>query len=171
MPSNESGRQTLLFSATMPKVLIEFTKSGIMDADPNVVRLDKDATVSQELRIGFVCVRSQDRDATMIHLLRDVLPKARCTASNHELGDDDDDGEKIILSKKKRDEGKKSGMKGGIIKSNGKKKSELGLTLIFAATRHHVDYLTILINNSGIGGSQGNIATCIYGKIIKWFKA
>lgn len=169
MPSNESGRQTLLFSATMPKVLVEFTKSGIMDSDPNVVRLDKDATVSQELRIGFVCVRSKDKDASLIHLLRDVLPKAQCTGANDKLEGDDDDGEKIILSSKKdkrdKDKGKKKKFKGGIDKSNDhcQKKSELGLTLIFAATRHHVDYLTILINNSGIGGNRGDIATCIYG--------
>jgi Superfamily II DNA and RNA helicases len=84
MPSSESGRQTLLFSATMPKMLVEFTKSGIMDTDPQVVRLDKDATVSEELRIGFITVRSQEKDAALLHLLRDVLPGAA-----HSLGQSD----------------------------------------------------------------------------------
>ena len=151
MPATESGRQTLLFSATMPKVLVEFTRSGVMDSDPNVVRLDKDATVSQELRVGFVCLRSQDKDAALIHLLRDVLPKAKCFSS------DDDNAKKITQENE----------------DGTTEKNKLGLTLIFAATRHHVDYLTILINNSGIGGfsrrdandTDGDIATCIYGSM------
>lgn len=144
MPSSESGRQTLLFSATMPKMLVEFTKSGIMDTDPQVVRLDKDATVSEELRIGFITVRSQEKDAALLHLLRDVLPGAA-----HSLGQSD----------KSKQGGSSEEHKG---------KHVLGLTLIFAATRHHVDYLRILINNSGIGNAAGNnndVATSIYGSM------
>ena len=163
MPSTESGRQTLLFSATMPKILIEFTRSGIMDSDPSVVRLDKDATVSEELRIGFVTIRSQDKDAALLHLLRDILPKANCTTQKNNENNIDADAETIIASKKKKDRLL------GLTKDRHSYQSKLGLTLIFAATRHHVDYLTILINNSGIGGQRsnkvenGDIATCIYG--------
>ena len=136
-----------------------------MDSDPNVVRLDKDATVSQELRIGFVCVRSQDKDAALIHLLRDILPRAQCSAATY---NDSDEDEEIRNDKHRSDKGKKKSKfkGGGGIKKGGdrfQKKSELGLTLIFAATRHHVDYLTILINNSGIGCNRGDIATSIYG--------
>jgi len=128
MPSGGGARQTMLFSATMPKVLVEFTKSGIMDVEPAVVRLDKDATVSDELRIGFICVRSREKDGTLLHLLRDVLTLVPPSVSN--------DG-----------------------------KQSIGLTLIFAATRHHVDYLTTLINNASLDGNNGSssIATCIYG--------
>lgn len=145
MPSSESGRQTLLFSATMPKILVEFTKSGIMDTDPQVVRLDKDATVSEELRIGFITIRSQEKDAALLHLLTDVLPDATQTDSSSRQNE-----------KSKHGNSKEQGAK-----------RALGLTLIFAATRHHVDYLRILINNSGIGntGNYDDIATSIYGSM------
>ena len=174
MPSTESGRQTLLFSATMPKVLIEFTRSGIMDADPSVVRLDKDATVSEELRIGFVCVRSQDKDAALIHLLRDVLPKAKCISDDKNIQEDEiDESNESKETQAEANDKKKLQFKNSVAFSKGRtvNKSKLGLTLIFAATRHHVDYLTILINTSGIGGpcsstdDSGDIATCIYGSM------
>lgn len=154
MPSTESGRQTLLFSATMPKVLIEFTKSGIMDPDPQVVRLDKDATVSEELRIGFITVRSQEKDGTLLHLLRDVLPGSLDNRDTNR--ETDEDSEQVT---KKSKYSKKS--------HESHHDHPLGLTLIFAATRHHVDYLTTLINNAGICGSTRGekIATCIYGSM------
>mmetsp|Transcript_25700 Transcript_25700/g.31659 ORF Transcript_25700/g.31659 Transcript_25700/m.31659 type:complete len:1036 (+) Transcript_25700:141-3248(+) len=149
MPGTEAGRQTLLFSATMPKVLIEFTRCGIMDSDPNVVRLDKDATVSDELRIGFICVRSQEKDAALIHLLRDVLPKKEIVESDKQTHSN----KKQQSEKQKQQQNVLDVVKG--------EKTKLGLTLIFAATRHHVDYLTTLVNNSCIGDQ--NVATCIYG--------
>jgi len=103
-------RQTLLFSATMPKALAEFAKSGLQD--PSVVRLDNEANVSDELRVGFLTCRSADKDATLLYLLRSVIP----------------------VDKDK-------------------------LTLVFAATRHHVEFLTNLIKSTGID------ATCIYGSM------
>lgn len=120
MKGSEEGRQTTLFSATMPKVLIEFTKCGLMDDDPHVVRLDKEANVSDELRIGFVVVKSNEKDGALLHLLRDVLVYTPNTAG---------DSRKV------------------------------GLTLIFAATRHHVDYLHQLINRAGLKSG------CIYGSM------
>ena len=168
MPNSESGRQTLLFSATMPKMLVEFTKSGIMDSDPQVVRLDKDATVSEELRIGFVTVRSQEKDGALLHLLRDVLPGAvnhtNDKVEDGEEGDGEGDEEEAPPTPK-QDKGKK-----GKKRHDGKKDFErhpLGLTLIFAATRHHVDYLTMLINHASLGkGADGlNVAAPIYGSM------
>jgi len=177
MPNSESGRQTLLFSATMPKILVEFTKSGIMDSDPQVVRLDKDATVSEELRIGFITVRSQEKDGALLHLLRDVLPNAITTEAQKEKNQRGFKGKKKIKEQEKGEDQEDDGKKGGKGKKKKKGKdqeeeedaekgvnSSLGMTLIFAATRHHVDYLTILINNAGLGnGPGGKIAACIYG--------
>lgn len=135
MPGHENGRQTLMFSATMPKVLIEFTKSGIM-GEPEVVRLDSEVSVSAELRCGFVTVRSGEKDPALLHLLRDVLPTSMVNKT--------DDEEKV--QKRHR---------GGI----GAVAGQLGLTLIFVATRHHVDYLTTLLNAANLGIT----ATGIYG--------
>lgn len=148
MPGPESGRQTLLFSATMPKVLVEFTKSGIM-GEPEVVRLDSEVSVSAELRCGFITVRSGEKDAALLHLLRDVLPSAPTVGAQIGHGtDDEDDGD----DNAKRNPGKNK-------KKRGVMSNRLGLTLIFAATRHHVDYLATLLNTAGLGME----ATGIYG--------
>ena len=149
MPGPESGRQTLLFSATMPKVLVEFTKSGIM-GEPEVVRLDSEVSVSAELRCGFITVRSGEKDAALLHLLRDVLPSAPTVGAQSGHGMDDEDGGDDDNAK--RNPGKNK-------KKRGVMSNRLGLTLIFAATRHHVDYLTTLLNTAGLGME----ATGIYG--------
>ena len=148
MPRPESGRQTLLFSATMPKVLVEFTKSGIM-GEPEVVRLDSEVSVSAELRCGFITVRSGEKDAALLHLLRDVLPSAPTVGTQSEHDDDANDDAANNNASTRENNKKKRGVM----------KNRLGLTLIFAATRHHVDYLTTLLTTAGLGLE----ATGIYG--------
>jgi ATP-dependent RNA helicase DDX54/DBP10 len=109
--------QKLLFSATMPKVLVEFTKSGFA-VDPTVVRLDNEATVSDELRIAFITCRSLDKDAALLYVLEQIKQDQRQHVE-----------------------------------------SRTGLTLIFAATRHHVEYISTLLTASGIE------AAMIYGTL------
>lgn len=41
----------MLFSATMPKQLVQFSRAGLRD--PQFIRLDAEATLSSELRIGM----------------------------------------------------------------------------------------------------------------------
>lgn len=48
LPSN---RQTLLFSATLPKMLLDFAKAGFNN--PALIRLDVDNKLSQELKVCF----------------------------------------------------------------------------------------------------------------------
>eukprot|EP00581_Thalassiosira_minuscula_P013976 CAMPEP_0183714618 /NCGR_PEP_ID=MMETSP0737-20130205/9092_1 /TAXON_ID=385413 /ORGANISM="Thalassiosira miniscula, Strain CCMP1093" /LENGTH=1034 /DNA_ID=CAMNT_0025943579 /DNA_START=143 /DNA_END=3247 /DNA_ORIENTATION=+ len=140
-------RQTMLFSATMPKALVEFTKTGMMH-DPTVVRLDSEVQVSEELRIGFITCRSAEKDAVLLHLLRDVLPLMKgtdTTGGNVEAEEDNELTEED--SKKKKKKKKKE-------KKHVGKHSKRGLTLIFAATRHHVEYLTLLLTSSGLSATQ-----------------
>ena len=42
-------RQTLLFSATLPKTLVEFAKAGLND--PVLLRLDVDTKLSEQLKV------------------------------------------------------------------------------------------------------------------------
>lgn len=157
------SKQTLLFSATMPKVLIEFTKtSDIMSDEPAVVRLDNEATVSEDLRIGFITVRSGEKDAALLHLLRDVLPQVKTSSlSPKDEGNEDEENandDTIIHSKKMKKT--KNGvllpkLKGG--------EAARGLTLVFAATRHHTDYLTMLVNRAFPTTGEHMTAACIYG--------
>jgi len=146
-------RQTMLFSATMPKALMEFTKTGMMH-DPTVIRLDSEVQVSDELRIGFITCRSAEKDAVLLHLVRDVLPMMKGTdptganAIEEEVEEEEPDEDpkkqrKIDKKKKRMKEKKHVG-----------KHSKRGLTLIFAATRHHVEYLTLLLNSSGLAAAQ-----------------
>lgn len=109
--------QKVMLSATMPKVLVEFTKSGFCQ-DPTVVRLDSEATVSDELRMAFITCRSDDKDAALLHILQ-------------------------------------------LIREDQKQYQQLrtGLTIIFAATRHHVEYIATLLDTSSIP------ATMIYGTL------
>lgn len=43
------SRQTLLFSATLPKLLVEFAKAGLHD--PTLIRLDVDTKLSEQLKV------------------------------------------------------------------------------------------------------------------------
>ncbi len=52
-------RQTLLFSATLPKMLVQFTRAGLRD--PQLIRLETDTKMSEELRVVFLCNRSNEK--------------------------------------------------------------------------------------------------------------
>eukprot|EP00970_Alexandrium_tamarense_P016231 scaffold6323_cov203-Alexandrium_tamarense.AAC.3 len=135
-------RQTMLFSATMPKALVEFTKTGMMH-DPQVVRLDNEVQVSEELRIGFVTCRSDEKDAVLLHLVRDVLPLMK--GADTLRGNAEDEVEEVETDKKPKKQKRQKHVG---------KHSKRGLTLIFAATRHHVEYLTLLLETSGLSATQ-----------------
>jgi len=99
--------QKVLLSATMPKMLVEFTRGGFT-TDPQMVRLDQEATVSEDLRISFITCRSLEKDAVLLQIL-------------HAIQEDTE-------------------------QHTG---TRTGLTLIFCATRHHVEYLATLLQASG----------------------
>lgn len=96
------SRQTLLFSATLPKLLVDFTKAGL--TDPVLIRLDVDSKLSEQLKLAFFSVRSVDKPAVLLHILQNVI-----------------------------------------------KPSEQ--TLIFTATKHHVEYLKELLDIAGMESS------------------
>ena len=59
-----SDRQTLLFSATLPKLLVEFSKAGLND--PALIRLDVDTKISDLLKVSnFLLYKSFDREWKM----------------------------------------------------------------------------------------------------------
>lgn len=142
MPENS---QKMLFSATMPKALMEFTKTGMMH-DPVVVRLDNEVAVSEELRIGFVTCRSAEKDAVLMHLVRDVLPLLKGTDTTGGNVEEEEEAEEPDSKKKKKKKAKKQKHVG--------KNSKRGLTLVFVATRHHCEYITLLLNTSGLSATQ-----------------
>ncbi|EIW63392.1 DEAD-domain-containing protein [Trametes versicolor FP-101664 SS1] len=127
-------RQTLLFSATLPKSLVEFAKAGLQN--PKLVRLDAETKISSDLRMAFFSVKQAEKDACLLVLLRDVIgvPYGSTVpevdeASEHRKG-----------------------------KGKAKKYSEHAIaphqTLVFAATKHHVEYLTNLLSTAGYAVSH-----------------
>ncbi|KAJ0057117.1 hypothetical protein NL108_002034, partial [Boleophthalmus pectinirostris] len=92
-------RQTLLFSATLPKLLVEFARAGL--TEPVLIRLDVDSKLSDLIKLSFFHCRADDKPALLLHLLRNVVkPQEQ--------------------------------------------------TVVFAATKHHVEYLKELLSSEGI---------------------
>ncbi|KAG0725283.1 ATP-dependent RNA helicase DDX54 [Chionoecetes opilio] len=64
-------RQTLLFSATLPKMLVEFARAGL--TDPVLIRLDTDHLLSENLRVAFFKCNTDDKLALLYHFLQHVI--------------------------------------------------------------------------------------------------
>nr|XP_057920316.1 ATP-dependent RNA helicase DDX54 [Doryrhamphus excisus] len=92
-------RQTLLFSATLPKLLVEFARAGL--TEPVLIRLDVDSKLSDQIKLSFFHLRVDDKPALLLHLLRNVVkPQEQ--------------------------------------------------TVVFVATKHHVEYLKELLSSEGV---------------------
>ncbi|XP_077399164.1 ATP-dependent RNA helicase DDX54 isoform X1 [Vanacampus margaritifer] len=92
-------RQTLLFSATLPKLLVEFARAGL--TEPVLIRLDVDSKLSDQIKLSFFHLRVDDKPALLLHLLRNVAkPQEQ--------------------------------------------------TVVFAATKHHVEYIRELLSSEGV---------------------
>ena len=64
-------RQTLLFSATLPKVLVDFAKAGL--AEPILLRLDVESKLPEELTLAFITCRAEEKLAVLLCLLKNVI--------------------------------------------------------------------------------------------------
>ena len=71
------SRQTVLFSATLPKMLVDFAKAGL--TDPTLVRLDVETKVPDTLKLAFLKTTSESKDCVLLHLLKNVIPKDQQT--------------------------------------------------------------------------------------------
>ncbi|KAF8906512.1 DEAD-domain-containing protein [Gymnopilus junonius] len=129
-----TSRQTILFSATLPKSLVEFSKAGLQD--PKLVRLDSESKISPDLKMAFFSVKQAEKDACLLSLLRDAI-KVPVTSRRDATAETDT---------------KKSGKL---------KQSDVAphQTLVFAATKHHVEYLLNLLTAAGYAVSH------IYGSL------
>ena len=96
------ARQTVLFSATLPKLLVDFAKAGL--TDPTLIRLDVDAKIPDTLKMAFFHCRPESKPALFLYVLEHVIPKDQ-------------------------------------------------QILVFASTRHHVEYLHILLDLAGISNT------------------
>jgi ATP-dependent RNA helicase DDX54/DBP10 len=74
LPEN---RQTLLFSATLPKILVDFARAGLQN--PTLIRLDVDTKISKQLKMYFFAVKSADKQGALLFLLRNSISEDQQT--------------------------------------------------------------------------------------------
>ncbi|KAK2036563.1 DEAD/DEAH box helicase [Colletotrichum somersetense] len=121
------SRQSLLFSATLPASLVEFARAGLQD--PTLVRLDAETKVSPDLESAFFSVKGAEKEAALLHILSDLIKMPHGTPDGVPLD--------VAPSKKRKREGE------------GRGKPTEHSTIIFAATKHHVEYLAQLLTKAG----------------------
>lgn len=129
------SRQTLLFSATLPASLVEFARAGLQD--PSLVRLDADTKVSPDLESAFFGVKGAEKEGSLLHILHDVIGVP--------LGPPEDGRQESDNTKKRK--------RGGDMSSGGGKPTEHS-TIVFTATKHHVEYLANLLREAGFATSH-----------------
>jgi len=71
MHSLPTTRQTLLFSATLPKSLVEFARAGLQD--PKLVRLDAESKIAPGLQSAFFTVKKGEKEASLLYILQEVI--------------------------------------------------------------------------------------------------
>ena len=57
-------RQTVLFSATLSKMLVDFAKAGLSDS--TLVRLDVESKIPESLKMAFLQSRAASKDAALL---------------------------------------------------------------------------------------------------------
>ena len=67
------SRQTLLFSATMPRALAQFARAGLKD-DVALIRLEQETKLSDTLKVAFFLTRPRDKVAAFCSTLKLVVP-------------------------------------------------------------------------------------------------
>ena len=124
-------RQTMLFSATLPKSLVEFARAGLQE--PRLVRLDAESKVSPDLESAFFTVNTQEKEGALLHILRDVI-KMPTGATEADLAAKEQ--AKNPSKKRKR-------------MPTASESPTAHSTIVFAATKHHVEYLANLLKTLG----------------------
>lgn len=133
-----SSRQTLLFSATLPKSLVEFARAGLQD--PKLIRLDAESKIAPGLESAFFTVKRAEKEGALLHLLQDVIKMPiGPTEAGRRLK------EEAASNSKKR--------KRPMANPGSKDMPSPHSTVIFAATKHHVDYLAALLKAFGYATS------------------
>ncbi|EKG19568.1 RNA helicase ATP-dependent DEAD-box conserved site [Macrophomina phaseolina MS6] len=129
------NRQTLLFSATLPKSLVEFARAGLQE--PKLVRLDAESKVSPDLESAFFTVKSADKEGALLHILQDIIKMP--------VGET----EAAIKAKQKKIDSKSKKRKRDSDAPSATDSPTEHSTIIFAATKHHVEFLAALLRSAG----------------------
>eukprot|EP01100_Stratorugosa_tubuloviscum_P004148 TRINITY_DN2028_c4_g1_i1.p1 TRINITY_DN2028_c4_g1~~TRINITY_DN2028_c4_g1_i1.p1 ORF type:complete len:700 (-),score=340.37 TRINITY_DN2028_c4_g1_i1:800-2899(-) len=66
-----SARQTCIFSATLPRQVVEFSRIGL--SNPKTVRLDTEIKISENLALSFFTVKREDKAGALLYLLDSII--------------------------------------------------------------------------------------------------
>ncbi|KWU44397.1 P-loop containing nucleoside triphosphate hydrolase protein, partial [Rhodotorula sp. JG-1b] len=121
-------RQTLLFSATLPSSLVGFAKAGLQN--PKLIRLDVDQKISKDLRMAYLNVKSTEKEAVLLGLLREVI---RVPVMSEEQRS----AEHARVARENEAELDLNSVNGANIAPH--------QTVVFVSTKHHVEYITGLL--------------------------
>ncbi|KAK4617890.1 ATP-dependent RNA helicase dbp10 [Fulvia fulva] len=133
MYSLPPNRQTLLFSATLPKSLVEFARAGLQD--PKLVRLDAESKIAPGLQSAFFTVKRSEKEGALLHILQDVI----------QMPTGETEAVKKAKEPKKNDKKRKRGPEGPSANETPSQHS----TVVFTATKHHVEYLANFLKSFG----------------------
>jgi ATP-dependent RNA helicase DDX54/DBP10 len=120
------SRQTLLFSATLPASLVEFTKAGLQD--PLLIRLDVEQKVSEDLETAFFSIKPGEKPSGLLYIIQEMIQVPTVTQPISST-------QEIRSKKRKRTETVKNGIKPYS-------------TLIFVSTKHQVEFITALLRKA-----------------------
>ncbi|KAF3482171.1 ATP-dependent RNA helicase DBP10 [Arthroderma uncinatum] len=137
-----SSRQTLLFSATLPKSLVEFARAGLQE--PTLIRLDADSKISPDLQSAFFTVKSADKEGALLHILHDIIKIPTGETAAGKRAAKEAKQESRNPKKRKRPETKGQGANNIPTEHS---------TIVFVATKHHVEYIASLLRESGFAVS------------------
>ncbi|KAI9794458.1 MAG: ATP-dependent RNA helicase dbp10 [Peltula sp. TS41687] len=132
-----SSRQTLLFSATLPKSLVEFARAGLQE--PHLIRLDAESKVSPDLESAFFTIKSSEKEGALLYLLNDVIR----IPMGPPQGAVSTEQDKVDNKKRKRNSDKPP-----------TESPTAHSTIVFVSTKHHVDYLASVLRHAGFAVSH-----------------
>lgn len=143
------SRQSLLFSATLPRSLVDFAKAGLLN--PVLVRLDAETKVSELLQMAYFATKRNEREANLLYILQNVIKMPLATEEQaqklakvekfHDQQDDEEEEEEKNLKKRKRFHKERLPPANQLPSPH--------LTIVFVPTKHHVEYITMLLRDAG----------------------
>lgn len=140
-------RQSLLFSATLPRSLVDFAKAGLQN--PVLVRLDSESKISDELEMAFLAIKKNEREANLLFLLQNVIKIPLATVEELKRLVDNaasDSEEEEDTTKKRKRKHRPKMPRANVLPSKFS-------TIVFVPTRHHVEFITTLLKDAGFAVS------------------
>lgn len=152
-----SSRQSLLFSATLPRSLIDFAKAGL--TNPVLVRLDAESKISEQLQMAFFTTKKSEREANLLYVLQEVIKMPlgtpeqlkKLTDMNKKTADSDDEDDDNNSKKRKKFKKERLPPANALPSPHS--------TIVFVPTKHHVEYITTLLRDAGY------LVSFIYGSL------